>query len=238
MQSEWRAVVRFLLSQSSALHFASRSLAALLKRFHMFSIHMSLMYAPRAAGTHQRSWLFPLGNQGYGGIDKGNKLASRVFLIIVLILSKGGRFLMEQPANSYLAVHPRMQQLFEWFDVYFCQIWSGAYADNKSDASSKPTFLWSNDEELLVRIQAVSGHLSRSVLESFGRSLVNKRQKTDGSSTFSGNALMKSSQYLSCILRYKLQASFFGVSPPQNPPEQLGSTITSLACTWRNCWWR
>ena len=162
-------------------------------------IPMNVMYVLRAAGTHQRSWLFPLGNQGYAGIDKGNRLASRVFLLVVLILSKGGRFLMEQPANSYLAVHPRMQQLFEWFDIFFCQIWSGAYAEDKAQASSKPTFLWSNDEELLVRIQAVSGHLSRSALESFGRTLVNKRQRTDGSSSFSGNALMKVSQYLSCM---------------------------------------
>lgn len=152
----------------------------------------------RAAGTHQRSILFPLGNQGYASIAKGNGLCSRVFLLILFILSCGGRFLLEQPQNSYLEVHPRMQSLFELFHVYFCQIWAGAYAEVKPEASSKRTNLWSNDEEMLVRLEGASGHLTRSQLDEFGRSLVSKRAKTDGTVGFSGNSAMKESQLLFC----------------------------------------
>lgn len=141
----------------------------------------------RCAGTHGRSALFPLGNRGYGFVSCGNLLACRIICLIYFILARRGRFLLEQPAGSYLEWHPRVDDCFKTVGIFTGCIWGGSYATHVSDASAKRHKLWSNDEQLLQELVAAGGYLPKSVLNAFGQSLVKKRVRDDGSISFSGN---------------------------------------------------
>ena len=148
----------------------------------------------RSAGSHERSLLFPYGNKGYGFVSKGNCIAARVVGLIVFILSKGGRFLMEQPAQSYLIHHKAVAWLFDTFCIWQTNIWGGKYADNPAEASAKRHVLWSNDKSLLRELALAAGTLSREDRALFGKSLVKKRARDDGTSSWSGNGALKASQ--------------------------------------------
>lgn len=148
----------------------------------------------RAAGTHERSALFPSGNKGYEFVLKGNCIAARVVGLIVFILSKGGRFLMEQPAQSYLIHHKAVVWLFATYYIWQTRIWGGKYADNPAEASAKRHALWSNDRSLSRELALASGTLSSEERRRFGKSLVKKRLRDDGKASFSGNGDLKSSQ--------------------------------------------
>ena len=141
----------------------------------------------RCAGTHGRSALFPLGNQGYSFVSSGNLLACRIVCLVFFILAHRGRFLLEQPSGSYLEWHPRVDDCFKTIGIFTGCIWGGSYATHVSDASAKRHKLWSNDEQLLQELVAAGGYLPKSVLDAFGQSLVKKRVREDGSVSFSGN---------------------------------------------------
>ena len=51
-----------------------------------------------------------LGNIGYGFVRTGNLLAARVILLLIVIVARKARFILEQPVNSTLPNHPRFQQ--------------------------------------------------------------------------------------------------------------------------------
>lgn len=129
----------------------------------------------RCAGTHGRSLIFPLGNQGYRFVREGNLLASRVCILILVICSQGCRFVLEQPQGSFLEHHPRMSWLFTFLKLVRAAFWGGAFAASPESASAKRHILWSNDPPTLKAVETAAGHLSKSQLESFGMSLVNKK---------------------------------------------------------------
>lgn len=152
----------------------------------------------RCAGTHGRSLIFPLGNQGYRFVREGNLLASRVCILILVICSQGCRFVLEQPQGSFLEHHPRMSWLFTFLNLVRAAFWGGAFAASPESASAKRHILWSNDPPTLKAVETAAGHLSKSQLESFGMSLVNKKRRQDGSMAFNGNGNMRGSQLLGC----------------------------------------
>lgn len=79
--------------------------------------------------------------------------------------------------------------------VFVCTIWGGLYADSPENATPKRHVLYSNDEELLLRLQAAAGSATRDQLDALhGPSLVTKYERPDGSMSFSGNDAMQSSQ--------------------------------------------
>lgn len=90
----------------------------------------------RSAGTHQRSVLFPLGNIGYSFVLQGNKLASRTCLLIMFSMSMLSRILLEQPQNSMLFQHPRVEALFRDYPIWRTEIWGGAYG-NPEECTAK-----------------------------------------------------------------------------------------------------
>lgn len=90
----------------------------------------------RSAGTHQRSVLFPLGNIGYSFVLQGNKLASRTCLLIMYSMSMLSRILLEQPQNSMLFQHPRVEALFRDYPIWRTEIWGGAYG-NPEECTAK-----------------------------------------------------------------------------------------------------
>ena len=84
--------------------------------------------------------------------------------------------------------------------VYTCTIWGGLYGDSPETSTPKRHVLYSNDEDLLKRLEQAAGHATREQLSAMtGGSLVGKYERPDGTSGFSGNAAMKSSQFLVCF---------------------------------------
>ena len=71
----------------------------------------------RSRGTHGRDHLFPLGNTGYGFVKLGNLLASRCCLLIYVAVSRGCRFVLEQPDGTSFPFHPRWQELIQYIQV-------------------------------------------------------------------------------------------------------------------------
>ena len=141
----------------------------------------------RAAGTHGRSWLFPEGNRGYNFVRFGNRLASRVVLLMYYSLSLLCRFLLEQPQGSRAPAHPRLDCFFKEQNIFTLGIWGGAYATNRSTTTPKRHWLWSNDEQLLSELGLAAGHLTAADLSSMeGDPLVKRRKKEDGSTSWSG----------------------------------------------------
>lgn len=149
----------------------------------MFSILQKL----RAAGTHGRSWLFPEGNRGYNFVRFGNRLASRVVLLMYYSLSLLCRFLLEQPQGSRAPAHPRLDSFLNQQNIFTLGIWGGAYATDRATTTPKRHWLWSNDEKLLSELGLAAGHLTAADLSSMeGDPLVKRRKKEDGSTSWSG----------------------------------------------------
>ena len=150
----------------------------------------------RSRGTHGRSILFPLGNTRYGFVEVGNKLASRMALVMWHGVSHGARFLLEQPSGSQLALHPRVEQVFQAIPCWRVGMWGGAWAPSSAQGTPKRHWLWSNDKMLLRRVEAAAGRLSGEALAALsGPALTKKRKRADGATCWSGDKTsMKASQ--------------------------------------------
>lgn len=151
----------------------------------------------RCSGSHQRSILFPLGNQGYGFCAMGNILASRMALVMIYSMVGGARWLLEQPGGSVAELHTRLGKVLSDYFVYKTGIWGGAFADDRSIATPKRHQLFSNDKQMLERLCVAAGKLSAEDFEQLqGERLTKKYRKPDGSHGYAGNGdHMKASQY-------------------------------------------
>ena len=78
----------------------------------------------RSRGTHGRDHLFPLGNTGYSFVKLGNLLASRCCLLIYVAVSRGCRFVLEQPDGTSFPFHPRWQELIQYIQVAVINQWT------------------------------------------------------------------------------------------------------------------
>lgn len=67
--------------------------------------------------TTLRSFFCPLGNEALQCVREGNLMASRLSLILLLVVVLGGKFVVEQPASSLLWRHPRLQWLCQLVPV-------------------------------------------------------------------------------------------------------------------------
>ena len=76
----------------------------------------------RSRGTHGRDHQFPLGNIGYKFVSLGNLLAARCCLLIYLAVSRGCRFVLEQPDGSSFPLLPRWQELLGHIQVAWCKV--------------------------------------------------------------------------------------------------------------------
>ena len=172
---------------------------------------------PRSSGTHQRSILFPHGNRNYNFVRDGNRLASRFVLLIYYSLAHMCRFLLEQPGGSTAELYPRLSKLMSLLKIWKTQIWGGAYATDRREATPKRHLLYSNDRRLLQELNQASGHLGREELAEFGGDpLVKRYKKADGSTGWTGNGetLTKSqsqTQDISrcCLIMFFLLFLFF-----------------------------
>lgn len=152
----------------------------------------------RSSGSHQRSILFPLGNKNYQFVSVGNCLAARVALLAMFSMAFCSVFLLEQPQNSQAENHPRLQELFDRFQIFRCGIWGANYA-NDNNCSAKRHWLYSNSAMFLQRLSHLAGHLPGEKREQLTVNLVKRQKRSDGSWNWTGDRdILKASQCLVC----------------------------------------
>ena len=88
----------------------------------------------------RRSAANPLGDLRRPEVRAGNQMVSRMVMVILLILVRGGQWLLEQPGSSRMALLPRMQWLLNKFQNYETRTWMGAFGG----PTWKPTLLRSS----------------------------------------------------------------------------------------------
>ena len=173
----------------------------------------------RSAGTHQRSIFFPCGNEGYSFVSLGNLLASRVALLAYLSLALLCRFVLEQPGGSAAEIHPRLQQLFNKYNIFRTAIWGANYA-NDNNCTPKRHWLYGNDRMLLQRLAVAAGYMSKGRMQELTGDLVKRVRKEDGTWSWSGRKdALQASQYpgsSSCstktILKHETLKPFFSTT--------------------------
>jgi len=114
-------------------------------------------FSKMSRGTHGRDFWRPLGNCGYGFVAVGNLLACRCILLIYVAVSRGLKFILEQPDGSSLPLHPRWEELLGHVQIFSCSFWMGAIGG----ATAKRHRLWSNCKSLLMEVDRRAGYLSR-----------------------------------------------------------------------------
>ncbi|CAK9106488.1 Uncharacterized protein SCF082_LOCUS49598 [Durusdinium trenchii] len=91
-------------------------------------------------GTTHRSFFLPLGDPTSKSVQLGNILCSRMVLAMILMISRGMVFVLEQPSSSLAYRHPRFQQLLKMTNVWRQAFWMRGWGSN----TPKRTILWSN----------------------------------------------------------------------------------------------
>lgn len=155
---------------------------------------------PRCCASHQRSVLFPLGNMALAFVAKGNKLASRMALVIWYAVSSAMRILLEQPQHSAAELHPRLDEVFQGLTIFKSGMWGGYYSSDPSQSTPKRHWLYSNDRMMLERIFNVAGRMTADQLAQLsGPALTTRKRNADGKLVWSGvKKTMSASQCLGC----------------------------------------
>lgn len=80
--------------------------------------------------------------------------------------------------------------------IYRVELWHGCY----SKETAKPQWWYSNDEQLLARLRAGSGPMTKEMRSKLsGESLTKRHRGIDGKDTWSGKRdVLKNSQYFGC----------------------------------------
>lgn len=107
--------------------------------------------------TSGRTYLSPLGNQGYLFVKIGNILSARTALLAFLCSFCGLRWVIEQPEGTFLPQLPRYQWLFGVLKVFATTMYMGVFGSG----SPKKHRLLSNDPAFLEKIHDKAGFMSR-----------------------------------------------------------------------------
>jgi hypothetical protein len=91
-------------------------------------------------GTSQRTSDAPLGNTKISGVRLANLMVSRVILCLILVVCKGGWWVLEQPQGSLMERHPRFRWLCRVCNVYRVRMTMADYGGD----SLKPSWLYTN----------------------------------------------------------------------------------------------
>ncbi|CAK9088197.1 unnamed protein product [Durusdinium trenchii] len=113
-----------------------------------FAIVCSSWVPVNRHSTH-RSLLTPLGNENFTGVRRANKMTSRTVILILIVVLSGGTYLMENPALSLIALHPRyiwvVDRLAEFgILTHKVSFWMRKYLS----MSWKRTWVWGNTRRI------------------------------------------------------------------------------------------
>lgn len=135
--------------------------------------------------THRRSKYRGLGNSAHESVRLANRLVSRAALLLMVLSALQIFWIIEQPLNSKLTTHPRMQQLISMFDVY--ETTTAMWKFSKD--AMKPTVLYSNKKWITEIEEFRTVHKRPWTLKKLVSTKWQGKRKL-----FSGNRHLKSSQ--------------------------------------------
>ncbi|CAE7840892.1 unnamed protein product [Symbiodinium sp. CCMP2592] len=115
-------------------------------------------------------------------VASGNKLSSRVALLLYLCQWRNVRWLLEQPDGSMLPHLPRFQQFWRKYDVYHSYFWMGKF----NGPTPKRHRIWSNCFDLVDGIQKRAGHMLKSEMKRLTKRLVHRYDDKLGTRRFTG----------------------------------------------------
>ena len=91
-------------------------------------------------GTSRRTPCFILGDTEVDGVAAANLQVSRLVLILYIYEAQGVWWVLEQPRNSLLELHPRFQQYLRDHEVFRTGVDLGSFGSS----TQKPLWLYSN----------------------------------------------------------------------------------------------
>ena len=142
-------------------------------------------WVPLNLGTSGRRKWRPEGNSHYASVQRGNQMAARLALLLLLCDAIGLWWTVEQPRGSLLFYHPRLQHVLRKVQVFKVAVMQWDFGAS----SPKPTWLFSNR----AWIADVAQH--KILRQSFTKTvLVTTSTKADGSKAYQGNKNTKQSQ--------------------------------------------
>ncbi|CAK9030398.1 Uncharacterized protein SCF082_LOCUS19198 [Durusdinium trenchii] len=147
-------------------------------------------------GSTGRSYLNPLGFPDCDATKIGNLLASRLALLLYLIASRGGVWVVEQPSSSLLFRHPRLREACRRMKVFRQSWWMRLYGG----FTCKRTKAWSNSRWVF---NLGMGKMSRAIRDSVtDRLAVSTTCAKTGRRGYHGSKKLKNSQNLQPMKRW------------------------------------
>ncbi|CAL1139171.1 unnamed protein product [Cladocopium goreaui] len=137
-------------------------------------------------GSTFRHYFLPLGDPSSASAQLGNLLCARMILALILIMSRGGVWLLEQPVSSLVFRHPRFRELLRRTTVWRQSFWMRGWGAR----TPKRTTLWSNSRA--IRKFQTASKFSRAAKSA--RKLADVYYDRAGNKRYKGNRNLKSSQ--------------------------------------------
>lgn len=102
----------------------------------------------RSRGTTKRTKAAPLGDLSAPSVLKGNLMACRCAIILLIAAARSLFWVLEQPQSSLFEMHPMVQRVFALAPTFRKSIRMGHFGG----CSLKPTWLYSGTCQLLSNI--------------------------------------------------------------------------------------
>ncbi|CAJ1435264.1 unnamed protein product [Effrenium voratum] len=193
-----------------------------------------------SSGTHCRTPSRPLGNEQVAGVRLGNLLASRTVLLIWVLVSVDGVFLLEQPRSSMLPWHPRIRQLFRSLPKVFATSW---WMGHYKSPSPKRHIGWCNADTIQRLDLGVLCRAAQRKMKDAGFQSAVTYTSRAGKKAFKGSAQLKQTQTyprLFGLRLVRLHPAFLTrrVGPPEVSLEMAGQSLQSLfeGMDWGDLW--
>ncbi|CAK9081515.1 Uncharacterized protein SCF082_LOCUS38788 [Durusdinium trenchii] len=159
-------------------------------------------------GSTWRTFVNPMGQQAFHAVSSGNRMVSRCVLLILVILARNLVFYLEQPAQSLLPRHKRVEWLMNRVSyVHFVMFWMMHFDKN----SPKRSLVLSNDASISILDMGILTKAQRESADQI--ETTRKYVDSQGYSRYQGNALLKSTQsYTRSFAKRLLEAYRLGRS--------------------------
>lgn len=146
-----------------------------------------------------RSYLVPLGYSSLSWVANGNKMVSRVVLLIMIVAYRGATFVLEQPRGSLMRRHPRWVGLIRKLLKASVPVFDlGVFLGSFGAPSPKPLVLSSNNEAFLNALHRPWDKCK--FLQSTQKLLLVKKQLKDGKRHVTGIKKHLMASQCACVL--------------------------------------
>lgn len=140
-------------------------------------------------GSTLRTFINPMGHQQFSSVGFGNRMTSKCVLLILVILAKNLIFILEQPSQSLMPRHKRLEWLVNRvayvYEVHFWQMHYGKDCPKRTLVLSNLRTIDMLDRGVLTKAEKDVKHTLETTRKYIDRS---------GVARFQGNCNLKSTQ--------------------------------------------